>query len=150
MAQQPLLDGDRRAAARVHEAADAVTRNHAVAGNDERNAVGAARAADRSRRAFYLACDVEIGQRVAARDSADRAPHAALERGAVEFVRQIKPELGIVEIAFELAAYLRGKPVDRRERRDAARQIFDAGQPFAGGADAEHREWRGELCGPAF
>ena len=47
--EQPALDGDPFALRGIHESAErAAAADHAMAGNDERDPVGAARAADRA------------------------------------------------------------------------------------------------------
>src|SRR5688572_5258553 len=114
--EQPALDLDRVAAAAVHEAADAVGGEHAVARNKDGDAVRAARAADRARRGAQPPRDIRIAQGLAWGYRVDRAPHAALEVGAAEIERQVERIGRIVEIPLELPAHALGEAIDRRQR----------------------------------
>ena len=131
--KQPALDLDSRAAPGVHEAADPAAAQHAMAGNDERDAVCPAGAAHGTRRRAQLPCNVQVSERPAARNGANRAPHLALEVGAAVIERQVEAEIRVVEIAPDLAADALGQAVERIQRRGALRQVVDAGEGLAGG-----------------
>ena len=104
MPQQPLLDLNRRTGARVHKTANAATGHHTMTGNHQWNAIGAAGATDRTRRATNLPRDITISQRTPGRNFTNRLPHALTKRTAVKFKRQLKAELWIIEVAFNLPA----------------------------------------------
>src|ERR1700681_3552361 len=81
--QQPALDIDRVALGHTHEAAQRPsTADDTVTGNDKRDRIGAARAADRPRCAAELARDLAVSARLADRNRRQRVPDAAPKRGA--------------------------------------------------------------------
>src|ERR1700682_3148083 len=81
--QQPALDIDRVALGHAHEPAERpMTADNTMTGNDERDRIGAARPANRPRRASELARDLAIGARLADWNSRQRVPNAAPKRGA--------------------------------------------------------------------
>src|SRR5258708_23813726 len=64
--EQPALHVDKVAVGGVREPADTVCRHHAMAGNDDRQAVVAARLADIPRFRARFACDVALSAAAAA------------------------------------------------------------------------------------
>ncbi len=87
-----------------HEPAQrAEAADDAVAGNDQRDRVGAAGLADRACRGDHLARELAVGARLAGRDVEDRVPDAALERRALGAIGTVNRKRGIVEVALELA-----------------------------------------------
>ena len=68
------------------------------------------------------------------------------EAGVRAMLKQVEAEFGIVEVAPDLAAGPFGETGERVERGGSAGQVIDSLQPLAGGADAKHRERRGEPC----
>src|SRR5690348_5873205 len=107
------------------EAADAVRRDHAVARDDDRQPVVAARLANGASVCPEPARELAVGERLAARDLAQRVPQLPLELAALDEQRQIELRIGIVAILLELARGARSELVAWRARRDTGRQVAD-------------------------
>src|SRR5882724_9293802 len=128
VAQQPALDLARLTRAAVHESAQAAAGDDAVARDEQRNAIGAARSPNRARCRSDLTSDIPIAQRRTARNRAHRLPDALLIIGSWCLALQIEPEIRIAEIRAQLAAHFARERVDRRERRRCGGQILDLGE----------------------
>jgi hypothetical protein len=99
---QELVLGVQAAGGR--EAAGAVGRHHAVAGDDDRDRVGAAGLAHRPGDALDPPGELAVGLRGAVGDLAERAPDALLELSAARRQRQVE----VLSLAGEVGLELRG------------------------------------------
>src|SRR5688572_6507493 len=100
--EEPTLHLQQVAAGRVAEAAQAVRGDDAMAGDDDRQAVVAARLADGARVRADLARELAVSARAAARNRAHRNPHATLQFGALDQQRQVELPVRVLAIALEL------------------------------------------------
>src|SRR5262245_54910674 len=123
--QQPTLDLQQVAAGRVPESADAVGGDDAMAGNDDRQAVVAARLPDRARIGAELARELAVGACLAARDLAHGIPYAALQRRALDHQRQIELRVWIRAIVLKLTCSTFGQRIPGLEAGSRRRQEPD-------------------------
>ena len=131
--QKPALYRDRIAVGHTHEAAQrALAADNTMAGNDQRDRIGAAGATDCTRRRRKLARHFAVGARLADRNPRQRVPDPAAERRAFRCQRQVKRNSRIGQITLELAARALCDRIGWAPARARSRQVFDAGDRAAG------------------
>ena len=123
MLQQPALDLEQVAAARMREAAQALGCDHAVAGNHQRKIIAAAGLAHRARRGAQGARQVAIGPGFTQRNRRYLFPYAALEGGADLLQRQLEAVAGIADIFFDLFAGPLGQRVGQIGRASCRERV---------------------------
>src|SRR5438552_13049162 len=100
--QQPPLGLQQIPRGRMGESAKPVCRDHAMAGNDDRQPVVAAGLADRPWLGAEALGQLAVGQGLAARNGAQRIPEPPLEVRAFDEQRQLEARVRILAIALEL------------------------------------------------
>src|SRR5487761_2358608 len=143
--QQPALDLDQIAAARMGEAPQSTSRDYPMAGNHQRKIIRAAGLGDGTRRALQQARDIAIGPGFAAGNRRDLVPHTALEGGADLLQRQLETVAWVGGIFIDLYASAFGKRVGGREATRVSGQIHDFRQCVALGAYSDQGERRVEF-----
>src|SRR4051812_37366251 len=98
MREQPALDAELEAVgARAHEAADPSARSDdAMARDDERDGIGAARAAHRAGRRAQHRRDLAVAARLAGGNALHRLPHFHAMARAREAQRQVELEAAVL------------------------------------------------------
>src|SRR3989344_7929022 len=79
MREQPVFNRQRPAAGFSHEPAFPIRSNDAMAGNDNRNRIGAAGITHGACAGLEFVCQLTIGKNASRGDALQRAPHTLLE-----------------------------------------------------------------------
>jgi hypothetical protein len=124
------------------ESAQAPGSHDAMAGNDQRVRIRAARLTDGARGGIQFRRQFAIAARVPGRNSAYGTPYAALECRALFPQRQVETELRIIKIAIDLPADAFGQRINRRDGARTGLQKEEFLDAIAGGPDANRAKRR--------
>src|SRR6185503_5341248 len=133
--EQPTLRLEEIAAARMPESTQPAGGDDAVAWDDDRQAVLAARLPYRARGTAERHRDLAIGTGLATGNALHHAPDPALEFRAANRQRQIELRVRVLAVPLELPHHAVGKAAGRILERRVARQVAQADERFVLGAN---------------
>ena len=146
MREQPAFDVEMKTFGiiMVGKATQTTGCSHPVTRDDQREPIGTAGLADRSRRGLDQLGNLAIGTHFAARDARDRRPNPALEVTADLWQGQGKTMIRVLQIGLQLLRYLLGERIGRVFFREVRWQVNNFLHATGVGANADRAKGRSD------